>query len=950
MRILSYIMDSYEPPGAVLRKKAQAYYDPGRLHTTMRFFLNGNEVSCDTNPERSLLQYLRGDMRITSAKDGCSAQAACGACMVEVDGKPRLACVTRLSTLENAHVTTIEGWPENVRRIIGRAFVDAGAVQCGFCTPGMLTRTKILLENNPKPTRAEIKAALKQNVCRCTGYVKIIEAIELAARALRAGREIELYEPGKVGTRQPKYDAWYKAIGQSPFVNDLTLPDMLFGALRMSDHPRARVLSINTERAAAMPGVERILTAADVPGQRKIGLIENDWPLYIAVGEITHSIADVLACVVAASEEEARAAAAAIEIAYEELPVVADVESAARGDIQVHDDRPNLAKECVLKRGCDPDADSILAASAYVARGVFTTQRVEHAFLEPECALAEPWEMATTGRYTLPSVGCGCEDGLYASLRDEQHCVPSCGMDAASKRGDADVRTAARAQNFLNIKDAGVKVYTQSQGPYEDRRQLALLLGLPESRVNVIRIASGGGFGGKEDLTVQGHAALGAYLTGRPVKVCLTRTESITMHPKRHPFIMEYAVGCDRHGKLTAVKARLQADTGSYLSVGCKVIERAVSHAAGAYFVPCMDIEGRAWYTNNIACGAMRGFGVNQVVFAMESCIAELCEKGNFDRWQFRYDNALVEGSLFSSGQILHNVAVRETLQSLKDDFYRNRYTGIACSIKNCGVGNGMNDECDVKVEIAAPDRIVLHHGWSEMGQGVDTVAVQMLCDKTGIRPEHVTVRVETRFEAKAGMTTSSRGTSLLGNSVLDAVAKILADMDTGKTIADLVGKTYTGHWCCDWSTAIGDETGKAACLHYSYSYAAQLVILDEESGKIERIIAAHDAGRIVNPTLFEGQVQGSVHMGMGYALSENLPMKDGRLVRTRFRELGLVPIADVPEIVVKGVEVHDPHGPYGAKGIGEIGLVATAAAIADAYAQYDGKRRYSLPLTPPQK
>jgi len=478
---------------------------------------------------------------------------------------------------------------------------------------------------------------------------------------------------------------------------------------------------------------------------------------------------------------------------------------------------------------------------------------------------------------------------------------------------------------------------------YEDRRQLALLLGLPEAKINVALMAAGGAFGGKEDMTVQGYAALAAYILRCPVKLHLTRAESITMHPKRHPFYMEYTVGCDRHGRLTAVKARLRADTGAYLSVGGKVIERAASHATGAYSVPCVDIEGRAYYTNNIPSGAMRGFGVNQVVFAIESCIAELCEKGGFDRWQFRYDNALVEGSAFATGQILHNVAVRETLQALKDDFYRHRYTGIACSIKNCGVGNGMKDECEVKVEFAAPDHIILHHGWSEMGQGVDTVAVQMLCDKTGIRPEHVTVRVETRFEAKAGMTTSSRGTSLLGNAVLDAAAQILADMDTGKKLADLTGKTYNGRWCCDWTTEIGSSA--SPCTHYSYSYAAQLVILNEESGRIERIVAAHDAGRIVNPTLFEGQVQGAVHMGMGYALSENLPMRDGRLVHTRFRELGLVPIADVPEIVVKAVEVHDPHGPYGAKGVGEIGLVATAAAIADAYAQYDGKRRYSLPL-----
>jgi CO/xanthine dehydrogenase Mo-binding subunit len=488
-------------------------------------------------------------------------------------------------------------------------------------------------------------------------------------------------------------------------------------------------------------------------------------------------------------------------------------------------------------------------------------------------------------------------------------------------------------------------VYSQSQGIYEDRRQIALLLGLPETKVNVILMAAGGAFGGKEDLIVQGHAALAAYILQRPVKVHLSRTESIIMHPKRHPFRMEFTVGCDRHGKLTALKARMQADTGAYLSLGSKVIERAVSHATGAYSVPCVDLEGQAWYTNNIPSGAMRGFGVNQVVFALEGCLSELCEKGNFDRWQFRYDNALVEGSVYSTGQILHNVAVRETLQSLKDEFYRHRYTGLACSIKNCGVGNGMNDESEVKVEIIAPDTIILHHGWSEMGQGVDTVGVQMLCDKTGIKPEHITVRVETRHEARAGMTTSSRGTSLLGNAVLDAAKKILADLDTGKKLADLAGKTYTGYWCCDWSTEIGSSGEQ--CTHYSYSYAAQLVVLNED-GKIEKIVAAHDAGRIVNPTLFEGQVQGAVHMGIGYALSEDLPMEGGRLVSTRFRDLGLVPIGEVPEIVVKAVEVHDPHGPYGAKGVGEIGLVATAGALANAYFQYDGMRRYSLPLAKP--
>jgi len=909
----------------------------------MRFLLNGNEEVYDGDGTRSLLCYLRGDMGITSVKDGCSSEAFCGACMVEIDGKPRLSCVTRMGTLGNARVTTIEGWPESVRRILGRAFVEAGAVQCGFCTPGFLVRTKILLENNVRPTREEIVHALRHNVCRCTGFVKIIEAIQLAARTLAAGREIELYEPGKVGTRQPKYDAWFKAIGRSLFTNDLVLPGMFFGALRLSDHPRARVLSIDTGHAASMPGVMRILTAADVPGERRIGVIENDWSLFIAEGEITHYIGDALACVVAASEEEARAAAAAIQVEYEVLEPLADLDTAAAGLIQVHDDRPNLAGECIIRRG--GNADEALAASAYLAHGVYTTQRAEHAFMETECAVAEPWEGSRIPQteYAQQEISMNEYAGHPASqignaYEPEVHVEISM-VEYSRKPACPSIKQEGRR---------GVKVYSQSQGIYEDRRQLARLLALPETEIDVVLMAAGGAFGGKEDLIVQGHAALAAHLLGRPVKIHLTRRESLIMHPKRHPFRMEFTVGCDRRGRLTAVKARLEADTGAYLSLGSKVIERAASHASGAYCIPCVDIEGRAYYTNNIPSGAMRGFGVNQVVFALESCLGELCEKGKFDRWQFRYDNALIEGSAFCTGQILHNVAVRETLQAIKDEFYRHRYTGIACSIKNCGIGNGMRDESEVKVEILAPDRVVIHHGWSEMGQGVDTVAVQMLCDKTGIKPEHVTVRAETRHEARAGMTTSSRGTSLLGNAMLDAVSKILADMDAGKGLADLAGKTYNGSWCCDWTTELGSPGPQ--CTHYSYSYAAQLVILDPEDGSITKVVAAHDAGRIVNPTLFEGQVQGAVHMGIGYALSENLPMEGGRLVSTRFRDLGLVPIAEVPEIAVKAVEVHDPHGPYGAKGVGEIGLVATAAAVADAYRQYDGVQRYSLPLAPPDQ
>lgn len=846
----------------------------------IQFVLNGKKIGYQGDPELPLLRYLRRDCGITSVKDGCSGQAYCGACMVEVDGKPVLSCVTPLRKVEGKQVYTIEGFPEQVREILGKAFVAAGAVQCGFCSPGFLMRTKILLENNPDPSREEIVQALKFNFCRCTGYVKIIEAVQLAAEALRGETDIVLPASGRVGTRQPKYDAYQKALGSSPFVDDLRFDGMVHGALRFSDHPRAEVVSIDISKAEQMAGVIRIFTAADVPGERFTGLIKQDWPVFVAAGEVTAYIGDVIAAVAAETEMEARAAAAEIRIEYNVLDPVTDPEEALRGDVEIHPGSSNVLSATRFQRG--RPVDEVIAESKYVASGVYTTQRIEHAFLETEACIARPW------------------------------------------------------------KGGGLEVYSQSQGVYEDRKALAKIVGMPEEKVNVVLVPNGGGFGGKEDLTVQGYTAVFATVLQRPVKVHLSRPESIRMHPKRHPIKMDYTVACDENGMLTAVKADMIGDSGAYASVGMKVMERAAGHGTGAYAVPNVDLNARAVYTNNIPCGAMRGFGVNQATFALESLVDELCRMGGFDRWQFRYDNALVNGSMVATGQILHHgVGVRETLQAVKDEFYRYQYTGLACGMKNTGVGNGMDDLGTVKIEIAAADRVIIYHGWTEMGQGVHTMAQQMLSDKTGIPPENIEVRVATENGAPAGMTTSSRGTSLVGNAILDAVRRIIDDLKV-KELKELVGRVYQGEWVCNWTTRPGDP-GEVV-THYSYSYATQLVVLDK-NGRIDKVVAAHDAGRIMNPTLFEGQIQGSVHMGLGYALTEDLPMENGRLVSDRLRDTGVLRIDQTPEIVVKGVEVHDPYGPFGAKGVGEVGLVPTAGAVANALTLYDGERRYSLPL-----
>ncbi|MEM7034079.1 MAG: molybdopterin cofactor-binding domain-containing protein [Chloroflexota bacterium] len=491
--------------------------------------------------------------------------------------------------------------------------------------------------------------------------------------------------------------------------------------------------------------------------------------------------------------------------------------------------------------------------------------------------------------------------------------------------------------------DDGVELLSQGQGVFEDRTQVAKILGLPLENVRVKLVNNGGAFGGKEDLSVQGHAGLFAHLLQAPVKVKLNREESILMHPKRHPIWMDYHIGCDENGKLTFCKVEFVGDTGAYASVGMKVLERSAGHATGAYNFPVTDVVSTAVYTNNIPCGAMRGFGVNQATFGLESCLDDLCEQGGFDRWQFRYDNALDDGDMTATGQIIESGAgVKATLLAVKDEYQQAQYAGIACGIKNTGIGNGMPDSSQVSITIEAADKVIIDHGWTEMGQGVHTMAIQALCQETGLSPDLIDVRVDTQSEQLAGMTTASRATSLIGNAIIEAAKDLKTDLET-KSLAELVGKKYEGEWVVDWTTKPGAMVEKVY-THYSYSYATQLVTLDDR-GKIKKITAAHDAGKIFNPTLFEGQLEGSIHMGLGYAISEQVVMENGHPKSTRLRDCGILRARQMPEMEVIGVEVPDPYGPYGAKGVGEIGLVPTAGAVANALYQFDGVRRHTLPM-----
>ena len=845
----------------------------------MEFKLNGSTINYEGDPEVSLMTYLRDVEDIISPKDGCAPEGVCGCCSVLLDGNVLKSCIAPMRRIAGKEVITMEGLDSDKKETVINAFAIEGGLQCGFCTPGIIMKVWPLL-NQGFVTEKEINKALNSNLCRCTGYKKVTKSCLSAAQALRNNTKIVLPQSsGKVGESLPKYDSLRLATGEAPYVADLKFEGMVHGALKFSEHPRAKVLKIDYGAAEKLAGVLRIFTAEDIPGERFTGLIVQDWPMMVKVGEITRYVGDVLAGVVAETEKIAREAVALIEVEYEVLtPVTDPFEALSAKSPQIHENG-NLLSTTEIERG---DANQAEKESAFVSKGTYKTQRIEHAFLEIECCVALPLE-------------------------------------------------------------EGVKVFSQSQGVYEDRNSIRKILGLPEEKVVVVLMPNGGGFGGKEDISVQGHAALFAHLLQVPVRVALTRPESLCMHPKRHPMVMEMSLGCDKNGKLTFVKADIIGDTGAYASVGMKVLERAAGHATGAYTIPVVKLRSRAVYTNNIPCGAMRGFGVNQINFAIESCVDELCVKGGFDRWQIRYDNALQPGDRTSTGQkITSGIGIQKTLLAVKEQFQNAKYAGIACGMKNTGIGNGVQDESIVRVVIDSPTEITIHHGWTEMGQGVFTMAVQFLCEATSVNPNFISVKVDTSKDAPCGMTTASRGTSLIGNSVLDAGKKLKADLET-HSLAELVGREYVGEWVCDWTTAVEADVDEPQ-THYSYSYATQVVTLDD-SGKVETVYAAHDAGRIVNPILFEGQLEGSVHMGLGYALSEKFEMEEGRPVHTRLGKLGMIRATDTPKIEVIGIEEPDEFGPCGAKGVGEIGLVPTASAVASAFFQFSGERQYELPL-----
>ena len=908
----------------------------GPLSGGVTFYLNGRELTLQSLPGLSLAQALRDQLQLTGTKIGCD-EGDCGACTVLVDGQLVTSCIYPLYKVHGRHVQTIEGVArDGLLHPVQQALVKNDAIQCGFCTPGMVLAAISLLEQVPDPSPEEIKQALSNNYCRCTGYTKIVDAVQDAAAVLRGARS----EPS--GKAVPRKDAYNRVTGAERYAADMRLPGMLHGKIVWSAFPHARILRLDTSRAEQVPGVVRVLTYRDVPGKNLFGSMGYDQP--VLAEERVLFLGEPLAVVLAETEEAAEEGVRQVVVDYQELPVIATPQEALQPGAPVLKGPDNVFHRTRVARG---DVAAGFAQADVIIEGDYATQAIEHAFLETESGLAV------------------VEDGI-------------------------------------------VTVYEATQWPPGDRMQVADVLGLPQERVRIVQTPVGGAFGGKMDCTLQPLLALGAYLTGRPVKMVLTRPESIRMHVKRHPYFMHYKLGATRDGRLVALEATLLADGGAYRSTTDDVLEQATVFSSGPYAIPNVLVTGIAVRTNNVPSGAMRGFGANQPCFAMESQMDQLARALQMDPFELRLRNALDVGSELVTGQVLrHSVGAKLVLEAARAELKRTRLPqprpgkrlgiGVAAGTKNVGLGIGGDDSVVYAALELRPDgTVLLRHGAIDLGQGSNTVMCQIAARTIGLRYEcieHLTG--DTARAADGGITAASRQTFITGRAI----------QETGRRFKEQLLERAAAAWGVEaenlllteegqfinvkQEVVVGDLAGLAKIagregqpIAVSYYYAppktyrilspekraemglsdddylnylalcymcqVAIVEVDEETGQVDvlKVIAAHDAGVAINRTAIEGQIEGAVFMGIGYALTEEFVQERGWILSDSLHKIALprstMPTAVVPIIV----EDPDPQGPFGAKGLAEAGAVPTAPAVCNAIFDAVGVRIRELPAT----
>ncbi len=901
------------------------------------FIVNDQPVHAQAPAGMTLLHYLRDTLNLTGPKDGCST-GHCGACTIIMDGKATRACLVKMPRAAGRKIETIEGLSTGGElHPLQRAFVETGAVQCGFCTPGMIMCAKALLDSNPAPTLEDVKKALSQNrnVCRCTGYIKIFEAIQLAAGWMREGKPgpekagPSVYESGRTLLENIAVDM---VTGRNKFTADMTMEGMLHGKVLWAKYPYARILSIDTTEAEAMPGVAAVVTAKDIPGKNQAGLVMRDQPAIAA--DLVKYIGDGVAAAFAETPELASEALEKIKVEYEELQGVFTPEEAAAPGAPKLQPNGNLLHRSELVRG---DVEEAFTRCAVIVEEDYTTPAIEHGFIEPEAGLG-----------------------------------------------------------FVD-EDGTVVIKCPTQTAFDDRAQLSEILAMPEEKIRVIQIPAGGAFGGKEDMILQQYLALGALKTKRPVKMVMCREESLRVHQKRHPAWMHYKTGADKDGNVLAIQLRITLDTGIYAALGIDILENTIVFGAGPYYVPNVDLRGWSWYTNNVLSGAMRGFGVNQIAFALEQQMDAMARALGMDPFEFRLKNSLDVGLPSAADHIMEEgvVSIKETLIAAQDAFKKTIVpasngkkigVGVASAVKNIGFGHNIPEDAGAVVELKSDGTVLVKASQHEYGQGARMGLIKLAHLALGADPEDITVLLpDTAVTPVTGPTTASRQTVVTGNALVMACKALkddlfchagdhmdvdpkrlmlkgskVVDKETGEGVElSELGEKFVverrffsphtdGMLPVGEGSHFGKPDFKSLATHFCYAYNTQVAIVevDEPTGEVKvlKIISANDVGKVLNMDAILGQIHGGVMMGLGFALSEQYLTEKGYNLTDTLHKVGL-PSADMtPEIESVVVEVPHPAGPLGVKGFAEAPSLATAPAIMNAIYDAVGVRITSLP------
>ncbi len=890
----------------------------------VEFTLNGKRVSVEMPEKETLLKYLRNIECMKGTKEACST-GHCGACSVLIDGQLARSCVILLKNLGGRSVETIENMARDGKLSeIQRSFLDVGAVQCGFCTPGMVIATKALLSKNLNPTEEAIGEGLKNNYCRCTGYVKIIEAVKLAAARLRGETpDIDAFRTGETTTIMPGSDCdvppltgysigkalWdvdgvEKVTGSLKFCDDFEADEfgedeMLHGAFIFAPAPRAKILGMDLSAAGAMPGVRRIITADDTLTDALVGTWTPEQPVFCR--DQVNFLGDVLGLVIADSDATARAAAIAVKIDYEEIPGVYTIPNGyarksfllqtgrTAGDVAAAKEQPGLTKIVVSKE----------------------MERQEHACMEPESA-----------------IGYGQNDK--------------------------------------------VTLYSCTQSPFEIRRMLSKILGLPEENVRVVATPLGGGFGSKCDSVIEAQTALAGYLMQKPVKVTLNRQESLLLSSKRHAYHTDYEVGFRPDGKIAYLESKMFSDGGPYTTESYGTLMTGCLMAGGPYRIDNVKIEGSAIHTNNVLGGAFRGYGINQAALSIETVMDMAAEQLGIDPFELRRRNGIKAGSYSVGGELLQDsVGLMDTInqcekrlrKALKE--YEGKYPdgskvlgwGMASGFKNVGIGKGIfTDDGACKLTLKGDGRLHMICSGTDMGQGFRTAMVQIAAEVLQMDPANIDIEIgDTDITIPTGQSVSERQTLCGGRAVYEACLNLQKVLEESpwKPGEERNAQYY---YVSPPTFAIGNFKGaeeKGVPYRnfpaYAYTTQAAIVEVDKTTGKIRllKVIAAHDVGRAINPHIIEGQIQGSCSMGQGYALTEAYPCKNGYPTKKSYLDLGLPKAEDTPEYDLILIEDPEPTGPFGAKGISEVATVPITPAILNAIYSAVGVRINRIPATP---